>query len=183
MQVECHGRCTLAPFWCVQRRRVCTSISGLRASLLSLEHNGFLGGFIVDYQNTSDQTLLNACLREVHEESSAQPSLSESRVVIVENLEIGWIDVMFMAGVISSSNAQRLKGSKEGDVLAVGFDQLEQQLADNSHAWVSNGIAHHLIWLRLRAPGAPEWFRERSRGIYDRISERLRMQMNDDLSL
>jgi hypothetical protein len=58
---------------------------------------------------------------------------------------------MFMAGVISPSNAGRLKGSKEGEVLALGFKQLKQQLAENSDAWVSNGIAHHLIWLRLGA--------------------------------
>ena len=134
--------------------------------------HGFLGGFIVDYQNISDKTLLNTCLRELHEESSAQPNLA-SRVVVVENLEIGWIDVMFMAGVISPSNAGRLKGSKEGGVVALPFDELEQQLAKNSDAWVSNGIAHHLIWLRLGAPGAPEWFQEKSRSIYDRIIQAL----------
>jgi len=94
-----------------------------------------------------------------------------SRVVVVENLEIGWIDVMFMAGIISSTNARRLKGSKEGEVLALRFDQVEQQLADND-AWVSSGIAHHLIWLRLGAPGPPEWFQEVSRGIYDRVTTR-----------
>lgn len=135
--------------------------------------HGFLGGFVVCYQNNSDETLLHACLRELHEESSAQPNVA-SRVVIVENLEVGWIDVMFMAGVISSTNAQRLKGSKEGEVLALGFDQLEHQLANNSAGWVLNGIAHHLIWLRLGAPGAPEWFQKNSRDVYDRISNRLR---------
>jgi pyrimidine deaminase RibD-like protein len=99
------------------------------------KRHGFLGGFIVDHQNNRDETLLHACLRELHEESSAQPNLDASRVVVVENLNIGWIDVMFMAGVISSSNAGRLKGSKEGEVLALGFDQLEEQLAENSDAW------------------------------------------------
>jgi len=136
--------------------------------------HGFLGGFIVNYQNQSDDTLLHACLREVHEESSAQPSLDESRVIIVENLDIGWVDVMFMAGAISISNAQRLKGSKEGDVLELGFDQLERQLVENRDAWVSNGIAHHLIWLKLGAPRAPAWFQEKSHDIYHRISDRLR---------
>jgi diaminohydroxyphosphoribosylaminopyrimidine deaminase/5-amino-6-(5-phosphoribosylamino)uracil reductase len=134
--------------------------------------HGFLGGFIVDYQNDSDETLLHACLRELHEESSAQPNLA-SRVVVVENVEIGWIDVMFMAGVISSNNAQRLKGSKEGEVRQLGFDELEQQLVGNRDGWVVNGIAHHLIWLRLGAPGAPEWFRKKSRGVYDRIIDQL----------
>ncbi len=136
--------------------------------------HGFLGGFIVDYQNISDDTLLHACLRELHEESSAQPHLDDFRVIVVENLDIGWVDVMFMAGVISHSNAQRLKGSKEGDVVELGFNQLEQQLVENRDAWVSNGIAHHLIWMKLGAPGAPAWFQAASQDMYNRISERLR---------
>jgi hypothetical protein len=133
--------------------------------------HAFAGGFIVDYQNNADHTLMHACLRELHEESSAQPQLDGARVVIVENLEIGWIDVMYMAGVISQTNAQRLKGSKEGEVVALPFAQLEQQLTDNRRSWVSNGIAHHLIWLKLGAPGAPSWFQKDARNVYSRIAE------------
>jgi pyrimidine deaminase RibD-like protein len=129
----------------------------------------FAGGFIVDYQHLADHTILHACLREIHEESSAQPLLENSRVVIVENVDIGWIDVMYMAGIISPSNAQRLKGSREGEVVALPFSQLEYQLTENRQAWVSNGIAHHLIWLKLGAPGAPLWFQRESQNIYSRI--------------
>jgi len=136
--------------------------------------HAFAGGFIVDYQNLSDDTLLHACLSELHEESSAQPHLDDSRVVIVENLDIGWVDVMFMAGVISHSNAERMKGSKEGDVLALSFEELERHLVENRDAWVSNGIAHHLIWMKLGAPGAPKWFQKTSQDCYDRIAEQFR---------
>src|SRR4029077_14237568 len=85
----------------------------------------FAGGFIVDYHHLADETLLHACLRELHEESSAQPQLENSRVVIVEDLDIGWIDVMYIAGVISPANAKLLKGSKEGEVVPLPFLQLE----------------------------------------------------------
>jgi pyrimidine deaminase RibD-like protein len=135
--------------------------------------HGFFGGFIVDYQNRSDDTLLHACLRELHEESSAQPTLDRSRIIIVENLDVGWIDVAFMAGPITRSNALRLKGSEEGEVVPLPFEQLEKQLVDNRDAWVSNGIAVHLIWLKLGAPGAPTWFQEKSQELYHRICERL----------
>jgi len=131
--------------------------------------HAFAGGFIVDYQNLADETLLHACLRELHEESSAQPHLENSRVVIVENLDIGWIDVMYMAGVISPSNVKRLKGSKEGEVVRLPFSELEDQLTKNRRAWVSTGIAHHLIWLRLGAPGAPAWYQRESQNVYSQI--------------
>jgi pyrimidine deaminase RibD-like protein len=135
--------------------------------------HGFLGGFIVDFNNQADDTLLHACLREVHEESSSQPNIDNSRVVIVENLDIGWIDVMFMAGVISSSNADRIKPSKEGEVIKLDFSQLEKELTENNQEWVSNGIAHHLIWLKLNAPGAPKWFQKEAQNMYKRITNRL----------
>lgn len=138
--------------------------------------HGFLGAFIVHHQNQSDENLLHACFRELHEESSAQPSLENSRVLIVENIEIGWIDVMFMAGIISNSNAKRLKGSGEGEVQRLDFDQLEQKLISNPDEWVSNGIAHHLIWLKLNAPGSPAWFQKKSHEMYKRISEHLLKQ-------
>lgn len=133
--------------------------------------HAFAGGFIVDYQNNADDTLMHACLREIHEESSAQPRLDDARVVIVENLEIGWVDVMYIAGVITQPNAQRLKGSKEGEVVALPFTQLEHEFTVNRQAWVSNGIAHHLIWLKLGALGAPSWFQREARQMYSRIVE------------
>jgi hypothetical protein len=77
---------------------------------------------------------------------------------------------MYMAGVISQPNAQRLRGSKEGGVVALPFGQLEKQLTDNRLSWVSNGIAHHLIWLKLGAPGAPKWFQDGAQNMYSRIA-------------
>lgn len=132
--------------------------------------HAFVGGYIVDYQNIADDTLLNACLRELHEESSAQPQLEDARVVIVEDIEVGWIDVMFMAGVIYKSNAQRLKGSREGKVVSLPFKKLVYEFTENREAWVSTGVAHHLIWLKLGAPGAPVWFQRDAPGLFEQIA-------------
>ncbi|MBC8095966.1 MAG: NUDIX domain-containing protein [Akkermansiaceae bacterium] len=124
--------------------------------------HSFAGGFIVAHQNISDETLLHACLRELQEESGVQPQFAETRVVIVENLDIGWIDVMFFGGTIPDSHVQRLKGSREGQVVPIPFDEIEKSICHNKDNWVISGIAHHLIWLKLGAPGAPSWFRQKN---------------------
>ncbi len=131
--------------------------------------HSFAGAFRTERDREPDGTLRFACERELHEESGAQVVADKFYVAIVEDLDIGWIDVMLHGGAVSPGGATRIRGSSEGEPVRMLLTDLESHLRAKRSEWVNNGVAHHLMWLKLGAPGAPPAFVAKADEIYERL--------------
>jgi hypothetical protein len=99
------------------------------------------------------QGLRSTLEREVHEESQVSASIDTAvPMMLSQELEWGFIQLVFLGLPIPESALDRLSGNWEGSILPIRFDSLDAALCDED--WVPSGKAHVLAWLGAGAPGA-----------------------------
>jgi transcriptional regulator with XRE-family HTH domain/ADP-ribose pyrophosphatase YjhB (NUDIX family) len=135
-------------------------------------YHTFSGNFIArGHDAQRDYTLLDTCIREVNEEVHvAVTPATDVPIVICEErdpLPQHAVIVMWLGVDLTAEQSGRLKGSPEGKVREVPFEDIMSHLI--SKLWVPSGMAHVLAWLGLGAPGATLPFREKAPKICDGV--------------
>lgn len=105
----------------------------------------------VDAREGDRQSLRRTAIREAGEESDVAFSLEESPMVLLRELQTGFIQLAYLGANISSKEARNLKPNIEGAPVRVGFDDLPRFLREERN-WYPSGKAAILAWLALGAP-------------------------------
>jgi hypothetical protein len=100
-------------------------------------------------------------IREIQEETSLTLTFDKvPNLLIMEELENGWIQVAFLGLSISAAQARdihKYSSEHEGEPERIDFADLPFRLGDPD--WVPTGKAAVLTWLALGAPGAGAYAR------------------------
>jgi hypothetical protein len=93
-------------------------------------------------------------VREIFEESKAAIDISESvPIIVTDEFEIQSIEITYLGVSVTARQVRRMLGNWEGDPVQIGFDELEEKLA-NINEWVPSGWVHILLWLSCNTPSA-----------------------------
>ncbi len=93
-------------------------------------------------------------VREIFEESKAAVDISESvPIIVTDEFEIQFINIAYLGVSVTARQVRRMLGNWEGDPVQIGFDELEEKLA-NINEWVPSGWVHILLWLSCNTPSA-----------------------------
>ncbi len=99
-----------------------------------------------------DSGLEDTILREIHEETGlALQAPALPPLMCSQELATGFIQFTFLGLAVPAAALEQLRGSWEGKVVSVGYDDLHETLA--APGWVASGKAQVLAWLALGAPG------------------------------
>ena len=97
-------------------------------------------------------SLMNTARREVLEEAESGLVWQETpAMILLKELETGFIQLALLGIDIPGKEAGRLVGTWEGDPIRVGFRDLHRSLTTDE-TWVPAGKAAVLAWLALGAP-------------------------------
>lgn len=104
------------------------------------------------------KSLLKTMKRELVEETGfVFHWQADTPLLLIEELETGFIQLAFVAVPVHEEERQLQELSWEGYIEAIPFDQLEtfilRQAAPSSALWVPTGLLLLLYWLGLGAPG------------------------------
>jgi 8-oxo-dGTP pyrophosphatase MutT (NUDIX family) len=106
-------------------------------------------------------SLENTLAREVEEEARIKLTFEKKTpLLIMEEMQTGFIQVAFLGMTISAGQADHLLDNPrpvEGKPVKVHFDDLQDLLRHPD--WVPTGKAAVLAWLALGAPGAGPYVR------------------------
>jgi hypothetical protein len=107
----------------------------------------------VDAHEGDQFRLRNTAIRETREESGVTFSLDENPpMVLLQELQTGFIQLAYLGVNISSQEAENLAPSREGTPVHIRYDDLPQKLLSDQEDWVPTGKAAILAWLALGAP-------------------------------
>ncbi len=120
----------------------------------------FGGAFIpsgADHQSPHQEDRLgiqHTGIREISEEAKAGIDISESvPIIVTDEFEIQSIEITYLGVSVTARQVRRMLGNWEGDPVQIGFDELEEKLA-NINEWVPSGWVHILLWLSCNTPSA-----------------------------
>jgi transcriptional regulator with XRE-family HTH domain len=157
-----------------------------RVRILRDMYHTISGNFISRGEWTQqDHTLLDTCIREVDEEIHVVVTPSKDVPILIceerDPLPQHAIMVMWLGVDFPQDQHARMKGSPEGELCEIRFDEIKRHLLDER--WVPSGMAQVLVWLGLGAPGATLPFREQAAAICDEILNDLAIRGERPLSL
>ena len=96
--------------------------------------------------------LADTVLREITEETGLHLQLPALPTILCsQERGTGFLQFVFLGIPVPASLLAHLRGSWEGSVVRLGFDDMRRALAEPG--WVPSGKAHVLAWLALGAPG------------------------------
>ncbi|MES2103155.1 MAG: NUDIX hydrolase [Pseudomonadota bacterium] len=96
--------------------------------------------------------LADTVLREIAEETGLHLQMPALPTILCsQELATGFLQFVFLGIPVPASQLVHLRGSWEGSIVRLAFDDMRKALADPG--WVPSGKAHVLAWLALGASG------------------------------
>lgn len=127
----------------------------------------------IDGREGDGRHIRHTAVREVYEETRATIVIKDATPkVILQELHTGFVQVAFLGCVIDAEGRRHIQHNAEGSVVWLGFDELEERLA-NEPDWVPTAKAAVLAWLAMAAPGAgknPRFGKRQPREVFEAIT-------------